>query len=43
MHLKYYIKESNKKEQVNTMMELEDLKLVDKEQEDQMIEEENDD
>ena len=43
MHLKYYIKESNKKEQVNTMMELEDLNLIDKEPEHQMIEEENDD
>ncbi len=44
MHLKYYVKESNKKESVHTMMELEDLSLIDKEhKEEQMIEEEIDD
>ena len=31
MHLKHYVKESNKKESVHTMMELEDLSLIDKE------------
>ncbi len=44
MHLKYYVKESNKKESVHTMMELKDLSLIDKEhKEEQMIEEEIDD